>query len=245
MLKVWCLNVFVITASFAFFHQNCFSVEYLEKGNNQRQESEKYQKRKNEEMSVIVGKKFWYLPHTFPISHLNFLDGIPGPTSSIKGEFSPTAETDFVITGWEGPSGYGYLYYKVRFPDGREGYIETKEFDRRLAESEDIDPTTLMDRIYIKDPEILRRNQQQRQAVAEKESIVRGGVKIGMNTVEVLRSNWGKPYSVNKTTTVDGITEQWVYGEKTYLLLQKWNTEKHTELVLSVMFFLKLQEAVV
>ena len=44
------------------------------------------------------------------------------------------------------------------------------------------------------------------------------GVRIGMTSDQVLKeSNWGKPRSVNKTTTSTGTREQWVYGYPNYL----------------------------
>jgi hypothetical protein len=39
------------------------------------------------------------------------------------------------------------------------------------------------------------------------------GVRIGMTKQEVLDSSWGKPTSVNATTTARGTREQWVYGD--------------------------------
>lgn len=38
------------------------------------------------------------------------------------------------------------------------------------------------------------------------------GVLIGMLPAEVLQSSWGKPSRVNRTTTANGVTEQWVYA---------------------------------
>lgn len=43
------------------------------------------------------------------------------------------------------------------------------------------------------------------------------GVRIGMSKVEVIASNWGRPNHVNRTTTVRGTSEQWVYGGNNYL----------------------------
>lgn len=37
--------------------------------------------------------------------------------------------------------------------------------------------------------------------------------QIGMTTDEVLNSTWGKPDQINKTTTADGVSEQWVYDD--------------------------------
>jgi len=43
-------------------------------------------------------------------------------------------------------------------------------------------------------------------------------VRIGMTEKQVLtRTSWGKPDSINRTTTAQGTTEQWVYGDGQYL----------------------------
>lgn len=43
------------------------------------------------------------------------------------------------------------------------------------------------------------------------------GVQIGMSAEDVIASSWGKPQSVNTTTTARGSREQWVYGNRSYL----------------------------
>ena len=44
------------------------------------------------------------------------------------------------------------------------------------------------------------------------------GVVIGMSANKVINeSSWGKPRSVNTTTTAAGVREQWVYGGNNYL----------------------------
>ena len=44
------------------------------------------------------------------------------------------------------------------------------------------------------------------------------GVRIGMTTDQVInQSSWGRPSSVNRTTTSAGTREQWVYGSRNYL----------------------------
>ena len=58
---------------------------------------------------------------------------------------------------------------------------------------------------------------QAEQMKAEAESKAKGGVRIGMTKKEVLKSNWGKPHSINKTTLANGTTEQWVYDFPNYL----------------------------
>lgn len=52
-----------------------------------------------------------------------------------------------------------------------------------------------------------------RDAVGKKQR----GVTIGMTPEEVVASSWGKPKSINRTTTASGVREQWVYGGGNYL----------------------------
>ena len=46
------------------------------------------------------------------------------------------------------------------------------------------------------------------------------GVHIGMTSEEVRGSSWGKPDSINTTTTKYGTREQWVYGIGNYLYFE-------------------------
>jgi hypothetical protein len=39
----------------------------------------------------------------------------------------------------------------------------------------------------------------------------RGGVLIGMSPSDARASSWGNPDHINRTTTTDGTSEQWVY----------------------------------
>lgn len=48
----------------------------------------------------------------------------------------------------------------------------------------------------------------------------REGVRVGMSKEQVLGSSWGKPNSVNKTTSIHGTREQWVYGGNNYLYFE-------------------------
>lgn len=43
--------------------------------------------------------------------------------------------------------------------------------------------------------------------------------KIGMTTSELSASTWGNPKDKNKTTTANGVSEQWVYGSGRYVYL--------------------------
>lgn len=48
------------------------------------------------------------------------------------------------------------------------------------------------------------------------EHILNRKVKIGW-TKEMCIESWGKPYDINRTTRVNGTSEQWVYSMKKYL----------------------------
>jgi hypothetical protein len=52
---------------------------------------------------------------------------------------------------------------------------------------------------------------------AQAKMAARPGIKIGMTQEQALASQWGKPISVNRTTTAHGVREQWVYNSKSYL----------------------------
>lgn len=46
-----------------------------------------------------------------------------------------------------------------------------------------------------------------------------GGVRVGLNVEGVLKSCWGKPVRINRTTTASHEHEQWVYGGGQYVYL--------------------------
>lgn len=46
------------------------------------------------------------------------------------------------------------------------------------------------------------------------------GVRVGMSKDDVLASSWGRPETVNRTTTAQGTREQWVYGGRNYLYFE-------------------------
>lgn len=55
---------------------------------------------------------------------------------------------------------------------------------------------------------------------AEKARRKQEGVVIGMTQQEVLDSCWGNPLKINRTTTVYGVSEQWVYDNYNYLYFE-------------------------
>jgi len=66
-----------------------------------------------------------------------------------------------------------------------------------------------------------RENAAKRAAGARaKAQAAKGGVSLGMTPDQVRASSWGKPQSINRTTTASGTREQWVYGGKNYLYFE-------------------------
>lgn len=72
--------------------------------------------------------------------------------------------------------------------------------------------------IYLRSEEahkavLAKKAEAHKAALAEKaECDRRGGVRVGMTKAAVVASCWGKPKSINSTTTARGTTQQWVYG---------------------------------
>lgn len=87
--------------------------------------------------------------------------------------------------------------------------------------------------IAIGDPEFIKLYNQVK-AIEDKETAVllkkleaeqraearKKGVTLGMTKDQVLASSWGRPQSINTTTTSYGTREQWVYGGRNYLYFE-------------------------
>ena len=66
---------------------------------------------------------------------------------------------------------------------------------------------------------ILAERRRQGWTPAISRAVDRGEVLVGM-TPSMVRAAWGRPESVNRTTTAAGISEQWVYGVGRYVYLR-------------------------
>lgn len=76
--------------------------------------------------------------------------------------------------------------------------------------------TPIVEKQDKEDSDKREREQKQFEATRHKR-----GVSIGMTTDEVLKSNWGKPEHINRTTTANGVEEQWVYRSGNYLYFEE------------------------
>jgi hypothetical protein len=86
-----------------------------------------------------------------------------------------------------------------------------------------IKPGSEEEKIYLKAGVALQVAKEKEEAAAKKKELQlwkKEGVSIGMTSERVLLSSWGRPESVNKTTNVNGVREQWVYGSGNYLYFQ-------------------------
>lgn len=123
--------------------------------------------------------------------------------------------------------GLGYHFSSVAELNG-DRYFKLK-VKERLAEIEW--GNTLTERLrvrreeqeaaYLAKKQVDRVTHEKIRAEMVAESKRKGGVKLGMTAKAVEASNWGKPEKINRTTTAQGVTEQWCYGAGEYIYFTK------------------------
>lgn len=82
---------------------------------------------------------------------------------------------------------------------------------------EHLDANPPVKALYIKVADAARKQDAAdaaRAAAIVKAAKRREGVKIGMTQQDVLDSSWGKPDTINRTTSASGTREQWVYRSR-------------------------------
>ena len=79
--------------------------------------------------------------------------------------------------------------------------VDDAEFQKRLKEADDKASAAV--------------------AAAAKREAKKQGVSVGMTPEQVRNSSWGKPDHINRTTSVYGDREQWVYGLGQYLYFER------------------------
>lgn len=185
-------------------------------------------------LQAVIGKTFWYLPNPKPaFGKIAFLE----PLSDEK--FFVTTDTSFIVVDYESGQ-YDKYYLKLKFPDGKVGYLPV---NRMFLTNPDYYPVIenlyhdderyddFKEYIFSQPPQVIFAAQKAKQAKATAElkakqakagarSKARGGVRIGMTAAQVIKSNWGKPNNINRTTTPYSECEQWVYGDHNYLYFE-------------------------
>lgn len=181
-------------------------------------------------LEALRGKTFWYRPSSEdPIRKIEFFEpdkngeapeGVRHSLIIIGKKFLVTTETSFVVVDFSKPGErlLGRIFLKIEFPDGKVGYLVANSSGINYPDHYPIMPylypgkemaSDAFQYIYIAPPQEIIASEKKTEA----EKKARGGVKVGMNAAQVLKSNWGKPEKINRTTTSNVTHEQWVYGE--------------------------------
>lgn len=101
--------------------------------------------------------------------------------------------------------------YVVEFEDGLRGYIQEPEFNPIYIGS-NIKKDGPGYCVTTYHPNELSKYRASARAAAEAQR-QKPGVSIGMTTQQVAeQTSWGRPNKVNRTTTANGVDEQWVYN---------------------------------
>lgn len=97
----------------------------------------------------------------------------------------------------------------------KEALAQCEEDNKRLGRNDNCRD----DFVYKTMADTEKRNASEASArAATRAQAAKPGVKIGMTQEDVLmKTHWGKPHSINRTTTASGTSEQWVYGSGNYL----------------------------
>jgi hypothetical protein len=164
-----------------------------------------------------VGKEYWIKANPNAILRKKFREVV---WNGWGNDFVVTEDLKFTVIGWElahpkMPS------LKVQFEDGKQAYINVSMWQHNKDVLDDVfDGSQYYDfseYFFKENPNAALAEWKKRKAQAEAAHKAKGGVRVGMTKAEVLKSNWGKPESVNKTTNASGVREQWVYGGRNYL----------------------------
>ncbi len=105
---------------------------------------------------------------------------------------------------------YYYGYYSIETLRDYDTYYFAFDNDK-LVRIEKSDEKAERERKY----EIEKYIQQHPERSEFKNVILEKKIRIGMNKDEV-RLSWGKPRDINRTVTIYGTSEQWIYGSLNY-----------------------------
>lgn len=191
----------------------------------------------------LKGKTFWLVPAKemssgpYPVKvKINFFNRLPQAVDYFEamntlsaGLFTLTDTDTFTIIDVS-PSLNHYddvirdhYFIRVKFSDGREGYTEGGNIFGHVRGASSVDPALKIqmkgfDYVYSTDPALAPKPKAS--AKIARNAAPKDGVRIGMSGASVLASSWGRPQSVNRTTTASGTREQWVYGAGNYLYFE-------------------------
>jgi hypothetical protein len=176
-----------------------------------------------------IGKTIWYEPNASSGSRLTFPNVLPmdgSSASGIQNSFVVTTSTSFKITNAHKVGRVMEDYwFDVTFPDGKTGYLSVKDFEEHLYGGR---AGFGGDKLFTRPPKEVIAAEREAAArargaaakasadaqAAEEARLLKGGVRLGMTKEQALASSWGRPRSVNRTTTAAGVREQWVYDHR-------------------------------
>lgn len=163
-----------------------------------------------------IGKEYWIKSNPNAINRKKFREILRG----YGDEFVVKEDVRFTIIGWELGS-YNLPSLKLEFEDGKIAYINVLSWRLNKDVLSDVfDGSDYNDNVeyFFKgrpNDELAKWKKIKLQEQAKQKA--KGGVRIGMSKEQVLKSNWGKPEEVYKTTNSSSVREQWVYGGRNYL----------------------------
>ncbi|WP_062231516.1 hypothetical protein [Fictibacillus sp. FJAT-27399] len=106
--------------------------------------------------------------------------------------------------GWIDPKYNGVLSSEIKNYIGK--YMTHKQWEEQFDTEREL--------------EAIQESQEKEAEEKAKEEAAKPLPTIGMTKKEVLNSKWGQPTDVNKTTTANSVTEQWVYPGYKYLYFE-------------------------
>lgn len=172
-----------------------------------------------------VGKEYWIKANPKAIQRQKFKIE-PSIDSYGNDVFVVTSDAKFKVVGFGFDPYRTTPHLKVVFEGGKEAYIAVSplwDFEKEVLANV-FDGSEYYDFVEYffkgKPDEVLadlKRKKERAAARAAAEYKAKGGVRIGMTKEQVLKSNWGKPRSINKSIDASGASEQWVYGGSNYL----------------------------
>jgi hypothetical protein len=180
-------------------------------------------KLKAEQVAAIdwyVNRKFWVTARPKAQVRMPFYEKFPDSYVRRDGGFHVDKDTSFTVIekfdqySQTDPQYLGSTIFSVQFEDGMEGFVFGSDMERtednilgHLAKS--WKSGGVMEYVYEQPPQKLKAKVA---AIPKKQ-----GVTIGMTQDQVRASSWGRPREVNRTTTSNGVREQWVYSPGNYL----------------------------
>lgn len=195
-------------------------------------------------LDALIGKEFWIKFNPTAERRKEFKNEAKTHRLNYN-SFYVSKDEKFSVVGWE--LDYQKVeHLKIKFNDGKIAYLEIKNWHTNIDVLPDLfngyEYKDSVEYFFVDEPSAILLKQaekiknwnekvalEKRQAEQELKRVeerakathyAKGGVSIGMTKDRVLKSNWGKPIDINRTTTSRGVREQWFYGGKNYLYFE-------------------------